>query len=59
MSFKCDNCTIPQPTHAKPNRVVVHTRPKAYNLKDGRQTLGTEIVHEADLCDQCGKQFNG
>ena len=53
MSFKCDTCETAQPTHAKPNRVVVQNRNVSYKLKDGRITTGTEIVKELDLCGIC------
>ncbi len=56
--FKCDYCEVPQAERIKPNRVIVDTRAKTYNHRDGRQTFGTEIVHEADLCDTCESKFD-
>ena len=53
MSFKCDNCSEPQPNGVKPNRVVVETRNVTYKTRDGQISSGTEIVKEVNLCGTC------
>ena len=46
MSFKCDYCENPQEAGVTPTRRVVSTRPN-------KDTHGTQIVREMNLCSVC------
>ena len=52
MSFRCEECDKSQEAGKTPNVVVVETRERKYNNR-GSFSLGSEIVKEKKLCDDC------
>ena len=47
MSFRCEECDIPQPPKTKVNRVVVETRDE-----------GKQIAKEKNMCAGCAENFD-
>lgn len=54
--FKCQQCKAPQDSHLSPVRKVTHVRKRVYR-HDGRESFGSEIVREVDLCAGCATQY--
>jgi hypothetical protein len=66
--FKCSNCKCQSQPREKENKVVVQSRKVVYDYKKdvvddkGRfvekdfQSIGSEIIKEASVCDSCFHQ---
>lgn len=50
--FRCQECNNPQDSHISPIRKVTHVRKRVYR-HDGRESFGSEVVREVDLCSSC------
>lgn len=57
MSFKCDVCSIAQPTGVAPNMVVTKVRMRHYNVN---QSIipGHETEEEVKACELCKEKMD-
>lgn len=60
--YKCDICNKITKRREKQNKKVIETRNKTYYYTDktGKEktSVGTEIVKEINLCDECFTKEN-
>lgn len=54
MGFRCDQCGVAQPSHAKPIRVMIEAR----RTGQGQDGKGYEPVREGDFCSSCANRVN-
>jgi len=56
--FKCQLCNKTTAAGETQNKLVVETRVKRYRAK-GRESKGTEIVKELNICNACKQRQKG
>lgn len=54
--FRCDECKTNQDSCKSPTRVVTHIRKRSYFIAEDKESFGTEIVKEIDVCQNCANK---